>query len=67
MKPISCSIILLSFGIPGVCVWSNTINPHPPTRNMNDDDNPEIVIYLVMHYSVQSIGEGIAAPLFEIE
>ena len=48
MNPISCSIILFSFGIPAVWVWSNTINPNPPTRNMNDDDSPAIVIYVII-------------------
>ena len=41
MNPINCSIILFSFGIPTVWVWSSTMNPSPPSKNMKDDDKPK--------------------------
>ena len=33
-NPTNCSIILLSLGVLGLCVWSRMIIPAPPRLNM---------------------------------
>ena len=49
-KPISWSIILLSFGIPAEWVWSRTMKPSPPRRNMKLDDRPSTMYWPLMRY-----------------
>lgn len=42
-NPIDIKIILLSFGVEGLCVWSKTIKPNPPMVNKKLEANPSIM------------------------
>ena len=45
-NPINCNIIRFNLGMLVVCVWSNTIKPHPPRTNMKAAAKPSIIYCL---------------------
>lgn len=53
-KPTAISRILLNLGVDGLCVWSSTTKPRPPSVNRNDEARPSMMYWPFTLYGINA-------------